>query len=118
MATSESGWEALFRTWMGSGSDTEKERREHAESMVRDAIRSSALAGRDIRVFAQGSYRNNTNIPQESDVDICVLHLGQMWTDSRAVAGFADSAAGLSQGTYRYSQFKNDVEQALVAKFG
>jgi len=48
---------------MGAASDTEKEKREHAEDMVRDAIRSDpALSRRTIKVFAQGSYRNNTNV--------------------------------------------------------
>jgi len=104
---------------MGSGSDTEKERREHAESMIRAAVKaSSALAKRDIRVFAQGSYRNNTNIPQESDVDICVECSDQTFSDTEAVANFSKPAAGLSPGTYTNAELRNDVEKALVAKFG
>jgi hypothetical protein len=104
---------------MGSASDTEKDRREHAESMIRDAISaSSVLAQKKIKVFAQGSYRNNTNIPQESDVDICVVYYGAFFYDTHSVPNFSDQAAGITPGTYAYRDFKNDVEKALVAKFG
>jgi Nucleotidyltransferase domain len=119
MSLSESEWESKFRTWMGSASDTEKARREHAESMIRSAIHaSSALGQHKVRVFAQGSFRNNTNIPQESDVDICVLCSDTIWTDTTFVPNFTDAGAGLTPGTYPYGAFKNDVEKALVSKFG
>ncbi len=37
--------------------------------MIREAINDSkVLVGRKIRVFAQGSYRNNTNVRQGSDL--------------------------------------------------
>lgn len=45
-----------------------------AEKAIRDAIAASpALSTRDIVVFPQGSYRNRTSVPRESDVDICVM---------------------------------------------
>jgi hypothetical protein len=118
-ARSKAEWEDKFRRWMGAASDTEKARREHAESMVHDAIaKSKALQGHDIRVFAQGSYRNNTNVPEESDVDICVCCSDTIHVDTHYVPGFTDAGAGLIPGTYRYADFKNDVGSALVAKFG
>lgn len=68
-----SSLEEKFRNWMGAASDTEKDKREHAERQIRDAIRNDeTLSKHDVKVFAQGSYRNNTNIPQDSDVDVCV----------------------------------------------
>ena len=116
---SKAEWEEKFRSWMGSASDTEKTRREHAESMIRDAIRAStALRSHQITVFSQGSFRNNTNIPEESDVDVCVMCSDSIHVDTSGVPGFTDAGAGLVPATYKYSEFKNEVGQALIAKFG
>lgn len=116
-ARSKPEWEAQFRKWVGAASDTEKTRREHAESMIRDAIQGSkALQGRLVRVFAQGSYRNNTNVPQESDVDLCVC--SSYTIDLALPPGATKAGAGLSDATYDYATFKSDVGAALVAKFG
>ena len=116
-ARSKAEWEARFRRWIGAASDTEKERREHAESMIRAAINDSkALEGRLVRVFTQGSYRNNTNIPEESDVDVCVC--SGYTIDLDLPAGTTKAGAGLIDATYDYATFKNEVGAALVAKFG
>jgi len=41
--------------------------------MVGQAVREYApLRAHNINVITQGSYRNNTNVRQESDVDICI----------------------------------------------
>jgi hypothetical protein len=102
---------------MGAASDTEKARREHAESMIRAAIQDSkALQNRLVRVFAQGSYRNNTNIPQESDVDVSVF--SGYTIDLEFPQGATKAGAGLIDATYDYTTFKNEVGAALVAKFG
>jgi hypothetical protein len=117
---SKAEWEEKFRSWMGSASDTEKARREHAVSMIYDAIRASrALQAHETTVFAQGSFRNNTNIPEESDVDVCVLCSDTIHLDTSGVPSFTHAGAGLtSPASYPYSAFKNDVGNALVAKFG
>src|SRR3981081_3462706 len=66
-------WEAQLRAWATPPGAAEKQKIDTAESEVRAAIRaSSALNARQVEVFAQGSYRNRTNVPRESDVDICV----------------------------------------------
>lgn len=112
-------WEATFRTWSRPSSDTEQDKCDNAVRMVRDAIRSSALlAGEAIDVFAQGSYRNNTNVRQESDVDICVCSRDVLFSDFSMADGFGRDDVGLLDGRYTYAQFKDWVEQALTAKFG
>ena len=111
-------WEATFRDWSKPSSDTEQQKYENAERMIRDAVTESPLfRGRDIRVFAKGSYRNNTNVRQESDVDIVVACREPFFTDF-AFADYGKEAAGLVDSPYLYQQFKNDVGAALVAKFG
>ena len=55
-------------------SATERQRCDNAVDVITTAIgNSDALKDRSIRVFPQGSYRNRTNVRQDSDVDICVL---------------------------------------------
>jgi hypothetical protein len=57
-------WAATFDSWSKPVSDTENEKCERAERMIRDAIaRSDALKRRSIRVFTQGSYRNEPYYP-------------------------------------------------------
>jgi len=112
-------WEETFRGWSGPSSATEQEKQERAERMVRDAIRASrALASKQIEVFAQGSYRNNTNVREDSDVDICVRCMDVCFTDFSMADGFTEQDVGLVDASYTYPQFKSDVEGALVARFG
>lgn len=111
-------WEAKFREWSKPSSDTEQEKYENAERMIRDAIReSAALSGKNIRVFAKGSYRNNTNVRQESDVDIVVACRVPFFTDY-TFADYGDAALGFTDSPYSFAQFKSEVGAALVAKFG
>jgi hypothetical protein len=110
-------WEDKFRTWAQSPSETETERAENAERMVRNAIKASpALSARNIKVFAQGSYRNRTNIRRESDVDIGVLCYDTFFYDNPPET--TAQTFGIVPATYDYHQFKNDVGAALVDYFG
>ena len=66
-------WETIFRAWSKPPSQSEQERSDNAESMVRDAIEEDqTLSIKTIEVFPQGSYRHNTNVKLDSDVDICI----------------------------------------------
>ena len=57
-------WEAQFREWAKPPGQTEQERCDNAVSAIRNAVKvSDKLNKRSITVFAQGSYRNNTNVP-------------------------------------------------------
>jgi hypothetical protein len=110
-------WQDNFSFWAQSPSKTETERAENAEQMVRNAIKaSSALNARDIKVFAQGSYRNRTNIRRESDVDIGVLCYDTFFFENPA--GTTRETLGIQAASYDYDQFKTEVGQALVSYFG
>jgi len=112
-------WETSFLSLAKSPSDTEEERCENAKRMIGEAIRSSqTLQKLEINVFAQGSYRNNTNVRLDSDVDICVCCMDYCYTDYAFAKGLSDSDVGLTLGSYTCSQFKNEVEQALRQYFG
>ncbi len=110
-------WERTFRNWASPPGKTEQERSENAETAVRNAIAASPqLNKRNIKVFAQGSYRNNTNVRKDSDVDIGVLCYDTFFMD--LPEGYTREHFGLDPSTYDYAQFKNEVGQALVDYFG
>jgi hypothetical protein len=71
---------------------------------------------KEIEVFAQGSYRNGTNVRANSDVDVCVRCMDVFFTALPPGTNNAD--LGLVDGTYTYPAFKNDVERALRQYLG
>lgn len=86
--------------------------------MIREAVKAyEPLAARDVRVIPQGSYRNNTNVRAESDVDICVCCMEPFFCEY-SFADYQMAESGVIPAMYNYFEFKNDVEKALVKKFG
>lgn len=60
-------------SWTKPSSDTEKDKQDRTERMIREAIDSHApLNDCSLKVYAKGSYANNTNVRTYSDVDIAV----------------------------------------------
>jgi hypothetical protein len=111
-------WEDRFRSWSKPASDTEAQKQARAERMVGQAVREYApLQAHNIKVIAQGSYRNNTNVKQESDVDICVCCTDTFFFDF-SLADYGKADAGIIDAAYSHAQFKNDVQTALTMKFG
>lgn len=110
-------WEAQFREWAKPPGRTEQDRCDNAVSAIRNAIKADAnLRAHGVSVFAQGSYRNNTNVRKDSDVDIGILCDDTFFFD--LPEGMSREAFNIDQATYNYDQFKNDVETALVSYFG
>jgi len=114
-------WESTLRAWAKPPSQSERERCANAESMVRKAVRASdALAEHEVEVFLQGSYRNNTNVRAESDVDVCVRCMDVFWASHPFDPSLTDSEMGIRDDPtgYTFPQFKSDVEAALRRHFG
>ena len=114
-------WEATFTEWAQSPSQTEQTRCDNAVRIIRNAIGRHAVLGpmlssRDIRVFVQGSYRNRVNVRADSDVDVGVLYTGSFF--GRYPDGYDGDSWGHSAATYRYGQFKSDLQQALSEYLG
>jgi hypothetical protein len=99
-------------------SDSEETRMENAIRMVKDALYGKGvIPDREYEVFAQGSYANNTNVRNNSDVDINICYTGAFFYD--IPDGTTKEQYGLTNpSTYSYSRFKDDVERLLVLKFG
>ncbi|MEO1003102.1 MAG: nucleotidyltransferase [Cyanobacteria bacterium J06638_7] len=70
--------------WTGPSSDTEKDKQDRTERMIREAISAhDPFAECSLSVFAKGSYANNTNVRTDSDVDIAVQCTDcQYWGES------------------------------------
>lgn len=97
-------------------SQTEEARAENAEKMVRAAIDSCyELKEYTIEVFPQGSYANNTNVRQNSDVDICVMLTSTF--QGEYVDGYTRESYGFAPGTIGFYEFRNLVRRALEDKF-
>lgn len=112
-------WEAVFSAWAQGPSQTEEQRAENAESMVRAAIRaSSKLNFRNIKVFTQGSYRNRVNVRRDSDVDVGILCYDTYFPEYPDDNVKLRLDASTAPATYVYSTFKSEIEEALVDKFG
>lgn len=111
-------WETIFARWAAPPSQSEQDRCENSARAIREAIAAdSALNRRNISVFVQGSYRNNVNVRQESDVDIGVLCRDTFYFD--LPSGYSREHFGLdTPASYEYSQFKNEVGRALLNRFG
>jgi len=87
--------------------------------MIQAAIKDSRLfEDVTVEVFPQGSYRNNTNVRIESDVDVCVRCLSVCYPDFSFADGLTRKDVGITDTSYTYAQFKDNVGKALVAKFG
>ena len=112
-------WESVFTTWSQGPSATEQQKAENAERQIREAIRASdKLKNRNIRVFTQGSYRNRVNVRRDSDVDIGVLCFDTYFDEYPDDNVKAQLAKSFIPATYHYATFKDELEEALVARFG
>ena len=109
-------WESDFSFWAQPPSKTEEQRSENAIRGIRAAVNgSSNLNQRRIKVFTQGSYRNRVNVRQDSDVDVGVMLYDFFlveYPEGKTSADFGNRDAD-----YSYSEFKNELEEALVDRF-
>ena len=85
---------------------------ENAETAIRKAIKANTnLAEMDISTTSQGSYNENTNVRQDSDVDICVCLNSTFF--SRYPKGRTKEHYGNIDGSITFREFKNLVQMAL-----
>jgi len=114
-------WESTFSSWAKGPRVTEQQRCENAERQIRLAINDSdKLKSRNIKVFTQGSYRNRVNVRKDSDVDIGVLCYDTYfpeYPDDNIKAQIIKESR-VEDAVYTYAEFKNELEEALVKRFG
>jgi len=104
--------------WSKPVSTSEDQICKNAISEITSALR--AKFGDKVTIFLQGSYRNNTNVRQNSDVDIVMRYDDVYYSDFQRLTA-TDEAIVRSQqipAQYKFEDLKNDTEAALVAAFG
>lgn len=110
-------WERTFSFWAQPPGQTEQQRSENAIRGIRKAIDgSSKLNARRIKLFTQGSYRNRVTVRQDSDMDVGVMLYDYFLP--QYPEGMTDADFGNFDVDYPFSQFKSELEAALVAHFG
>lgn len=103
--------------WTAPLSDTENEHAKQTIRMIKSAIDTAeSLTGIDVEVFLQGSYANNTNVRNNSDVDVCVMCASTFF--SAYPDGMDRDSYGFSEGSVSFHDYKKYVLDALRTKFG
>lgn len=113
-------WRDRFATWSRPPSDSEEAKADRAAKMINEAISNYApLDSKSISVYGTGSYKNNTNTRNESDIDIAVVLHDCFF--SKYPNGKPPQPVDLGHtGGVKYGldAFRKDVGRALKAKFG
>jgi len=110
-------WEDTFILWSKPPGKTEQDKMENAETAVKKAIAAhDRLSRMDITVFAQGSYRANTSVKQDSDVDVCVRLNSTFY--ERYPEGKTREDYGNIDGSISFSAYKDLIDEALNDYFG
>lgn len=102
--------------WTSPSSNTEKDKQDRAERMIRDAISSHApFNDCSLKVYAKGSYANNTNVRSDSDVDIAVECTEVLYWEEKE-PGIHTSGVPY-QGIWTPAKLRSELVAALSAKF-
>lgn len=131
--------ETMLNGYAAPLSESEDKRCQNAINMVRDALRNvgyttpettpkrfvegsyaytynmSIAGGRDVKLLVQGSYANNTNVKQNSDVDIAVIL--ESTFNPKYRSGVTGASYGFTSSADNLPSFKDDVEKILIDYF-
>ena len=109
--------EITLSNWTLPSSDTEIEKQERAERMIRQAIDAhEAFQNCSLKVYAKGSYANNTNVRSDSDVDIAVECTEALYWDE-SEKGNHQTSGNLYQGIWTPAKLRAELILAMKKKF-
>lgn len=112
-------WHERFKSWSKPPTEAEEAKGSRAAEMIKDALRSyPPLQLRNFAVYPTGSYRNNTNVRLDSDIDVAVVLQDACYNELPSDGSLTREMLGMSTAQYGLSQFRDDVGAALVRKFG
>jgi len=102
--------------WTGPSSDTEQDKQDRTERMIREAVAEhGAFDACELSIYAKGSYANNTNVRADSDVDIAVECTEvEYWEESEPGAR---SPGARYEGSWTPQRLRAELVAALSAKF-
>ena len=115
--------EDTLRSWVKPPSDHEDSKRDKTETEIKRALSaSSRLQSVQYKVYAKGSYANNTNVRLDYDVDIAVECTEFCYHDvspgARSQKAEIDAQFHTYDKDYGLRAFKDDIEAALVDFYG
>jgi hypothetical protein len=102
--------------WTEPSSDTEQDKQDRTERMIRQAIDShEPFNNCSLKVYAKGSYANNTNVRSDSDVDVAVECTEcQYWGESEKGN---HPSSGSYKGIWIPAKLRTELLSALYTKF-
>lgn len=109
-------------SWTKPAFDNEEEKASSTEAAIRAAVKEHPILKLlDIDVFAKGSYKNNTNVRRDSDIDVAVHYKGMIQLDYMDGLAFNHTGLASYSGPFRedgIGLFKFAVGQAMRTAFG
>lgn len=109
--------EEILSGWTARSSDSEQEKQERTERMIREAVEAhGAFSGMSYRIYAKGSYANNTNVRSNSDVDVAVQCRDVFYYEKAPNSN--EPATTPYEGQWTPSMLRSELNLALRAKFG
>jgi hypothetical protein len=109
----------LLKKWIKPSSDHEQTQQARAEGMVRKAIAASdAFGSSTVMIYTKGSYPNNTNVRQDSDVDVVVELRDCVYYDFKPGVTSAATVSSGYAGPWTPKTWRKAVGDALVTHFG
>lgn len=104
--------------WTKPWFENEVEKAETTKKLVEDAInKHSILRNSSVRIYAKGSYANNTNVRHDSDIDIAVEYQEMIQLEYSSGLDFSSTGLQAYNGMSQYD-FKSHVVDALNTEFG
>lgn len=102
--------------WTGPSSDTEQDKQDRTERMIRQAIDShEAFNNCSLKVYAKGSYANNTNVRSDSDVDIAVECTEALYWEESEKSNHTPGTP--YEGVWTPAKLRAELLSAMEAKF-
>ncbi len=112
-------WRQRFDYWQRPASDTEEQKIESARGQIQKALgKSSWLMQHPYRVIKQGSYENNTNVRNETDVDLCVCTKNALFFEGGTGETLTREELGLHPLDFTFRDYKQHLVDVLVGHFG
>lgn len=109
--------ERTLSAWTAPSSETEQDKQERTERMIRAAIAEhEPLQTCSLVVYAKGSYPNNTNVRTDSDVDVAVECTEVEYWEEATPGVYR--AGSLYKGVWTPEKLRSEVEAAMRRKFG
>jgi hypothetical protein len=123
-ARSQYSWNQRFEHWERSASETEEDQIVRAADTVRAALGANNwLRAEGVELTPQGSYFNNTNVRNESDMDLALRHPGLYvllapgldWREVQQALGHSDAAWTFAD---KFDGMRRNIGAALGTRFG